>query len=99
MLGKMANVIVRTLLIIFERSCNQEIPQDLKKANITPTFKKGKNEHLVNYTEVILTLVLGKVMEQIILETIFKLLKKKVTGSNQHRFMKGISYLIHMISF
>lgn len=54
----------------------------------------------MNYRQVILTPVPGKVIEQLSVENISKLVKDKVTGSNQHGFMKGQSCLINlMIAF
>lgn len=45
----LANVIARVIFIVFERSQpSGEIPSDWKKANITPIFKKNKN-NLGNY--------------------------------------------------
>ncbi|KAK4826029.1 hypothetical protein QYF61_003850 [Mycteria americana] len=54
-----------------------EVPVDWEKANITTTFNKGKKEELGNYNLVILTSDPGKVMEQVILETIAKHMKGK----------------------
>ena len=42
----------------------------MKKGNVTLVFKKGKKEDLGNYSLFTITLVLGKVTEQIILENV-----------------------------
>jgi len=65
-------------------------PEDWRKANVTPIFKKGKKEDPGNYRPVSLTSILGKVMEQLILEVIIKQVEeKKVIRSSQHGFTKG----------
>ncbi|XP_019326436.1 PREDICTED: SH3 and multiple ankyrin repeat domains protein 3 [Aptenodytes forsteri] len=77
-----------------------EVPDDWKKAYATPVFKKGKEESVGNSRLVSLTLTPGKVMEQLTLETISKLMKDKmVIGSNQSGFVKGKSCLTKLITF
>ncbi|KFV83713.1 hypothetical protein N308_06050, partial [Struthio camelus australis] len=77
-LRELADAIARPLSIIFERSWRAgEVPEDWKKANVTPVFKKGKKEEPGNYRPVSLTSIPGKVMEQLILEVITKHLEDK----------------------
>ncbi|KFV84008.1 RNA-directed DNA polymerase from mobile element jockey, partial [Struthio camelus australis] len=77
-LRELADVIARPLSIILERSWRSgEVPEDWKKANVTPVFQKGKKEEPGNYRPVSLTSIPGKVMEQLILEVITKHLEDK----------------------
>lgn len=90
-LWELADVIVQPLSIIFERLWRLgKMPDDWRKANVTPTLKKGKKEDQGHYRPVSLTSICGKGMEQLILETIFRHMKdKKVTGTSQHGFTKA----------
>jgi len=46
----MANVVAKSLSIIFERSWQSgKVPGDWEKGNIVPIFKKGGKEHPGNY--------------------------------------------------
>ena len=63
-----------------------------RKASVIPVFKKGKKEDPGNCTLATLTSILGKVMEQLILDVISKQVEeKKVIRSSQHGFTKGKS--------
>jgi len=85
----------------FERSWRTgEVPEDWRKANVTPVFKKSKKEDPGNYRPVSLTSIPGKIMEQLILEVIMKQVEeKKVIRSSQHGFTKGKSCLTNLIAF
>ncbi|KFV88189.1 hypothetical protein N308_04118, partial [Struthio camelus australis] len=77
-LRELAEVIARPLSIILERSWRtREVPEDWKKANVTPVFKKGKKEEPGNYRPVSLTSSPGKVREQLLLEVLTKHLEDK----------------------
>ncbi|CAM5174769.1 unnamed protein product [Natator depressus] len=100
-LKELVYVIAEPLAIIFENSWRSwEVPDNWKKANVVPIFKKGKEEDLGNYRPVSLTSVPGKIMEQVLKESILKHLEeKKVIRNSQHGFTKDKSCLTNLIAF
>ncbi|CAM4534474.1 unnamed protein product [Lepidochelys kempii] len=100
-LKELAAVIAEPLAIIFENSWRTgEVPDDWKKANVVPIFKKGKEEDPGNYRPVSLTSVPGKIKEQVLKESILKHLhERKVIRNSQHGFTKGRSCLTNLIAF
>lgn len=96
---EVTDVIVRPLLIFFERSWQLwKVPEDWKKTKVTPVFKKGKRKDCGNYRTGSLPLIPGKVMEQNLLETTSKQIEDKVTGRSQYGFINGKSCLTNLIS-
>jgi len=97
MLRQLEDVIAKPVSIIFERSWRtEEVPEDWKKAYVTPFFKKGK----IRIKGTSFTSIPREVMEQLILDIISKQVEeKKVIRSSQHGFAKGKSCLTNLITF
>lgn len=92
---------MKLLSIIFECSWQlEEAPKNWRKTNITPLFKKGKKENTGNYRLVNLTLITGRVIEQLIRESISRHVKdEKVIRSDQQGFTMGKSCFTNFINF
>ncbi|KFQ33621.1 hypothetical protein N332_03216, partial [Mesitornis unicolor] len=70
-LRELAEVLAKPISVIYQLSwLTGEVPVDWRLANVTPIYKKGWKEDPGNCRPVGLTLVPGKVMEQIILSAI-----------------------------
>ena len=64
------------------------MPEDYRKAKVTPVFKKGKEDE-GSYRPDRLTSVPGKVIEVVLDITSKQLEEKTVIRSSQHGFTKG----------
>ena len=76
------------------------VPEDWKRANITPIFKSGGRNRAENYRPVSLTSQVCKVFETLIRDTIVEHLESnELLNITQHGFRKGRSCLTNLLSF
>ena len=89
MLRELAEIIVRPLSIVFEKSWRSgDILGDWKRPNSTPIYKKCLKDDPRNYSPINLPSVPGKVMEEILLRTVTSQIKQ-VIWKSQHTYNKG----------
>uniref|UniRef100_A0A493T0R3 Reverse transcriptase domain-containing protein n=1 Tax=Anas platyrhynchos platyrhynchos TaxID=8840 RepID=A0A493T0R3_ANAPP len=100
-LRELAEELAKPLTIIYQQSwLSGEVPVDWRLAKVTPIYNTGWRADPGNYRPVSLTLVPGKLVEQIILRVITQHLQgKQAIRPSQHGFMKGRSCLTNLISF
>uniref|UniRef100_A0A8C5PX62 Reverse transcriptase domain-containing protein n=1 Tax=Leptobrachium leishanense TaxID=445787 RepID=A0A8C5PX62_9ANUR len=76
------------------------VPEDWRKADVVPIFKKGLKFVPGNYRPVSLTSVAGKVFEGLLRDSIQEFIGRyNVIGKNQHGFMKHRSCQTNLITF
>ena len=101
MLLELSEEISVTVAELFTKSLESgDVPHDWKMANVTAVYKKGKKSSPSNYRPVSLTVILCKVFESIMRDSIIKHLEKHklVTGS-QHGFVRNKSCLTNLLIF
>uniref|UniRef100_A0A8C5MJL4 Reverse transcriptase domain-containing protein n=1 Tax=Leptobrachium leishanense TaxID=445787 RepID=A0A8C5MJL4_9ANUR len=93
--------ICKPLFLIFRDSfLSGIVPEDWRKADVVPIFKKGLKFVPGNYRPVSLTSVAGKVFEGLIRDNIQEFIGRyNVIGKNQHGFMKHRSCKTNLITF
>ena len=100
MLKETASSVCFPLSMIFEESLQTgETPDDWRKANVTPIFKKGDRNDPANYRPVSLTSQVCKVLETVVRDNILNHLKENdLMSDKQHGFREGRSCLSNLLT-
>jgi len=86
-------VLAPTLQVIFEKSYREGVvPEDWRRANICPIYKKGASNNPANYRPVSLTCIASKLFEHIITSNVMGHLDRQgIIYEKQHGFRRGRS--------
>jgi len=101
LLQELEGAAAAALTIIFRESvASGVVPDDWRRANVTPIFKKGTKMDPGNYRPVSLTSVCCKILEGLLKTTIMKHLEaNNLVNSSQHGFMAGRSCCTNLLEF
>ena len=101
LLQELEGAATAALTIIFRESvASGVVPDDWRRANVTPIFKKGTKMDPGNYRPVSLTSVCCKILEGLLKTTIMKHLEvNNLVNSSQHGFMAGRSCCTNLLEF
>ena len=101
LLKSAAEELVKPLTIIFRESMRtSEIPEDWRKAKVTPIYKKGPKGEPGNYRPVSLTSIPCRMLESIIKDKLMGYLaNNNLLSESQHGFLKGRSCATNLITF
>ena len=101
LLKSAAEELVKPLTIIFRESMRtSEIPEDWRKAKVTPIYKKGPKGDPGNYRPVSLTSIPCRMLESIIKDKLMGYLaNNNLLSESQHGFLKGRSCATNLITF
>lgn len=83
----------RPLTLIYRKSLQEgTLPNQWKKANVSPIYKKGSRKDPGNYRPISLTSVPSKILQRIIRDAIIKhMVTKQIFTKEQHGFRHGRS--------
>jgi len=101
LLQELEDAAAAALTIIFRESVESGVvPEDWRRANVTPIFKKGSKAEPGNYRPVSLTSVCCKLLEGLLKSAIMKhLLENNLVNPSQHGFMAGRSCCTNLLEF
>ena len=101
MVRELREELIDPLHILFTKSLGTGVvPEDWRKANVTPIYKKGGRGQVGNYRPVSLTSQISKIMESLIRDHIVRFLESNnLIRNSQHGFRTGRSCLSNLLVF
>ena len=99
LLSELADIIALPITQIFKLSlATGKIPEEWRKAKVSPIFKKGSRLSANNYRPVSLTCILCKMMETLVRKHLINHLEEnKIVSRHQHGFTAGRSCITQLL--
>ena len=100
-LKETSDILCGPLALVFSRCLDEGcVPEDWRKANVTPIFKSGSRMSPGNYRPISLTCIICKIMESVIRDKIvFHLVSNNLLNSSQHGFWASKSCQTNLIEY
>lgn len=91
--------LAKPLCMLFNKSLyDSKLPDEWKRSQVVPIFKKGSRVSPGNYRPVALTSIVAKIMEGIVRDVITKhLMSENLLSAQQHGFRQGRSCLTNLL--
>ena len=101
LLSHLSEEVSQLLYVIYRKSLDTGVvPDDWRRANVSPIFKSGNRGKAENYRPVSLTCVLCKVFEMVLRDALVQFLEERqLLVDSQHGFRKGRSCLSNLLIF
>ena len=92
--------ICRPLKLIFQACLESgKFPNEWKKVNVVPFYKKGDKQILKNYPQISLLPIAGKIFERLLYDKMFEFfIANNLISKNQSGFRPGNSCIIQLLS-
>lgn len=101
MLKELVDIMSGPITLLLKRTLAEGvIPNDWKKANVSPIFKKGSRNHASNYRPISLTSIICKLMETFVKQKLLAhLTEHNLLSSKQHGFISGRSTTTQLLTY
>ena len=101
MLKELSDFIAAPLVILLNITlAHHKIPEDWRKAFVSPIFKKGARNRAENYRPISLTSIVCKIMESVVKETILgHMISNNLLSKKQYGFISGRSTVTQLLSY
>ena len=101
LLIELVDCISKPIAILLNKSMEHgEIPNDWKRANVSPIYKKGPRNRAENYRTMSLTSIICKLMEYFVKEAAMNhMIEEKLLSSKQYGFISGRSTTTQLLRY
>ena len=100
-LKELVDIMSKPIALLLNRTVEEGvIPNDWKRANVSPIYKKGSRNHASNYHPISLTSIVCKLMETFVKRKLLThLVNQNLLSMKQHGFISGRSTTTQLLKY